>query len=370
MVFFIMMLNEAVSAQKNVRIEVSNPSSLSFKEEVIAISWAKVLKLMPSIDTANFVVYDESGKIEIPHQLEYRGGKQVQNLLLQVSVPQKSKLILLLKKGKPQTCTTKTYARYVPERKDDFAWENDKIAFRMYGKALEKTRENAHGIDVWTKSTTRMVLNERYKSNKYHVDNGDGLDYYHVGNTLGAGNLAPYLADSVWYLGNYSSYKILDNGPLRSTFQLFYDEAAANGIKIKNSKMITLNAGSQMNRIENIYSSESSIDLPLAIGIITRGEPRKNTLQDKDGIMAYWEPEHGKDGIIGVGAIIAKKPQRFVDTNKQLLMITSTKPNEKLVYYTGAAWNKAAEITNSQQWFEYLSNFRKKLTQPLIVKIQ
>ena len=29
---------------------------------------------------------------------------------------------------------------YVPERKDDFAWENDKIAFRAYGKALRKTK--------------------------------------------------------------------------------------------------------------------------------------------------------------------------------------------------------------------------------------
>ena len=31
----------------------------------------------------------------------------------------------------------KVYGRYVPERKDDFAWENEYAAFRMYGPALK-----------------------------------------------------------------------------------------------------------------------------------------------------------------------------------------------------------------------------------------
>lgn len=369
MVMFIMMQGVTANAQKNIKIEINNPSSLEFKGEVVSVSWVKVLKLLPNIDTANFVVYDKTNGIEIPHQLEYKGEKQVQNLLLQVSVPQKSKLMLSLEKGKPKKYTTKTFARYVPERKDDFAWENDKIAFRMYGKALEKTRENAHGIDVWTKSTTKMVLNERYKNNKYHVDNGDGLDYYHVGKTLGAGNMAPYLADSVWYLGNYTSYKILDNGPLRSTFQLFYDEALANGVKIKTTKTISIDAGSQMNRIENVFASQNNIDLPLAIGIITRKEQQKITLEDKNGVIGYWEPEHGKDGITGVGAVIQSKTVSFVKKPIQNLLVTSAKPNEQIVYYTGAAWNKAGEITDSKQWFNYLLNFKKKLEQPLVVKL-
>lgn len=69
------------------------------------------------------------------------------------------------------------YGRYVPERKGDFAWENDKITFRMYGKVLESTpKEMAYGIDVWVKKTDRMVLNERYKRGHYHDDLGDGMD--------------------------------------------------------------------------------------------------------------------------------------------------------------------------------------------------
>ena len=45
------------------------------------------------------------------------------------------------------TCQeTVTYARFVPERSDDFAFENDKVAFRIYGPALKNSGVN-NGID-------------------------------------------------------------------------------------------------------------------------------------------------------------------------------------------------------------------------------
>lgn len=48
--------------------------------------------------------------------------------------------------GTPSQNESKVYGRFVPERYDDFAWENDKIAFRMYGKSLEKVpNQNAWG---------------------------------------------------------------------------------------------------------------------------------------------------------------------------------------------------------------------------------
>ena len=49
-----------------------------------------------------------------------------------------------------------------PERKDDFAWENDRGAYRVYGPALEATGERSFGIDVWTKNTPDPVVNDRY----------------------------------------------------------------------------------------------------------------------------------------------------------------------------------------------------------------
>ena len=360
-----------VSAQKPKHlITVENTSKFN-RSEPVRVSWADVLKVYPTIDTANFQVINKATAGQLPYQLEKLGGAEVRFLLLQVAIKAKSKLELQLSKGKPNPPVTKTYGRYVPERKDDFAWENDKIAFRMYGKALEGTNENAHGMDVWVKRTSDMVINKRYKVDNYHKDHGDGLDYYSVGTTLGAGDMAPYLADTVWYLGNYRSYKVLDNGPLRTSFQLVYDEASANGIKIKVTKQISIDAGSQLNRVENTYSFSEQTALPVAVGLATRKEDKKNIFTDaKAGILGYWEPVHGADGITGVGAIFLKTPIQIKQKHNQLLGIGVAKANQPIIYYTGAAWNKAGEITDSIQWFKYIRDFNEKLKRPLRVKVK
>jgi len=352
-------------------ITVTNPSAIERKDVIFSIPWVDVLKANPTIDTAKFSVMNKFTETQVPHQLEYKGEKTVQNLLLQVSVKAKESLTLLMFAEKAKPATPKTFARYVPERKDDFAWENDKIAFRMYGKALEGTSEDAKGIDVWVKSTPKMVVNDRYRKNDYHTDHGDGLDYYSVGNTLGAGGMAPFINDTVRYSGNYSTWKVLDNGPLRSTFQLTYDEWNAAGFKIKATKTISIDAGSQLNRIENVYSfSGNGNILPVAIGLATRGESAMKVLSDTRGAIGYWEPVHGKDGITGVGAVTEKPIKKAIMQPKQMLALTEVKNNQPYVYYAGAAWNKAAEITTETEWFNYLQQFQKELKSPLKVSVK
>ncbi|SOD12104.1 DUF4861 family protein [Pedobacter xixiisoli] len=349
-------------------ISIKNKSALKREGELVRIDWNELLKRNPKIDTSNLQVVNQATFAQVPFQLEKVGSNEVKFLLLQVSVQPKSTLKVILQDEKSTPLNAKTYGRYVPERKDDFAWENDKIAFRMYGKALEGSNENAYGIDVWVKRTSELVINKRYKVDNYHKDHGDGLDYYSVGQTLGAGDMAPYLADSVWYLGNYKSYKILDNGPLRTTFQLNYDEASANNQRIEVQKLVSIDAGSQMNRIENSYKFKEAGLLPVAVGLATRNEKDKQILQDDKGVIGYWEPVHGEDGITGVGAVLIS-PIKVVKKHNQLLAVTEVKANEPVVYYNGAAWNKAGEITDSQQWFDYLKNFKQKLQQPLVVKV-
>ena len=50
--------------------------------------------------------------------------------------------------GKPAHVDPMTYGRFVPERKDDFTWENNRSAFRVYGPALEATGEISNGMDL------------------------------------------------------------------------------------------------------------------------------------------------------------------------------------------------------------------------------
>ncbi len=358
-----------LSQSKSI-VSIQNKSDLERNEAVVAIKWETILAHFPKIDTTNFVVLNSVTKKQVPFQLEHKGLSSIQNLLVQVSVKAKSTLILFVQKGKPNIFQRKTYARFVPERLDDFAWENDRIAFRAYGKALEGTEGDAFGLDVWVKRTDKMVVNERYKRGEYHIDHGDGLDYYKVGFTLGAGAMAPYVKDSVRYSGNYHRWKSLDVGPLRSSFQLEYDSWNAGGTNVKCTRTISLDAGSQLNRIENNYTFEDSKALPVVIGLSKRPEAGVLLQNEQKGIMGYWEPTNSEDGTTGVGTVINTGIKHMLVKNNQLLALTEVKNNEPIVYYAGAVWDRAGKIVSSDQWFKYLSNFSKELENPLLVTVK
>jgi hypothetical protein len=366
--FFFISADMIGQGNKNVSLTIENKSSFYYTEKVFTIPWQTVLAEFPSIDTSNFKIIDAVSKKELTYQLEYAGSGMIQSLLVQAGIRPNSSVKLLLQKGRHAAFITKTYGRYVPERKEDFAWENDRIAFRMYGKELEQTpKENAYGIDVWVKRTHRMILNERYKRGEYHIDHGDGMDYYHVGLTLGAGNIMPFVNDSIYYSGNYTGWKLLDNGPLRTSFQLSYDAWDVAGKKVSAVKTISLDAGSQLNKLTVLYKYDGFEDLPVVIGIIKRPEPGSMILNEQLGILGYQEPQHGADGTTAVGCIIPA-PVRNMQVNKnQLLAFAIAKKNEPFIYYTGAAWDKAGVITNGQQWFSYLQQTQQQVKNENII---
>jgi hypothetical protein len=351
-------------------IMLKNNSSLPFKEKVVEIDWKLIETGSEKIDTSKMVVIDPISKKQVVFQLESFGGTSIQNLLLQVDLQPKQSKQFVVTYGVRQLFATKTYGRFVPERKEDFAWENDKIAFRMYGKELEKTpKEMAYGMDVWVKRTEKMILNERYKRGEYHIDHGDGMDYYHVGFTLGAGNMAPFIDDSIYYSKNYIGYKVLDNGPLRTSFQLMYDDWTVGSKNVKATKTITLDAGSQLNKITAQYSNYSDTGIAVVAGIITRKGNGVKYLDAVNGIASYWEPEHGKDGITGVACIINNPLSLLEEKKGQILLKTNTDRTHSITYYAGAVWNRAGIITDATMWNNYIINYKQQLTIPVEIKV-
>ena len=345
-------------------ITITNPSGTARNEEVVEIPYQQVSSF--AAKDGNFRLINKQTGKEVPYQLAYEGNEQPKWLLVQVSVPAHGIVILNAAAGKPVAVKARTYGRYVPERKDDFAWENDRMAFRMYGKALENfPAENAHGIDVWAKRTTDLVVDRWYKVNDYHHDNGQGLDYYHVGLTLGGGDIAPFINDSIYYPLHYRTWKVLDNGPLRTTFQLGYEAWQAGNTRVTVVKIISLDAGSQLNKMSIQYSE----NIPVVTGIVKRPEQGSMLLDEKSGVVGYWEPQHGEDGIIGLGMIMPAHNNLMLVTKQHLLAKGDASGREPYIYYAGAAWNKAGRFTTATQWFAYLQAFAEKLQQPLLVKV-
>jgi len=357
----------ASAQQPLARIRIKNTSEMERIAEVVEV---KFTGLLTKINGAPFRVIETTNKKEIPYQLEFKGSDKPLNLLLQITILKPGQEITFdLISGQAAKPEPKTFARYVPERKDDFAWENDVIAFRMYGKALETASDNATGTDIWSKRTDKLVINKWYKENNYHTDLGEGMDYYQVGITLGAGDIAPFVKDSIILSKNYHYFKVLDNGPLRSTFQLGYDSWKAGDVDISATKTISLNAGSQMNRIEVKYNIKGGDQTDVVSGIVKRKDAGSIFLDEKNGVMGYWEPEVINKGIMGIG-ILTSNSKEMKMAKGHLLSRSSIQNNVPFVYYNGGAWNRAGRITTSAEWFNYLTDYKYKLDNPLVVTVE
>lgn len=354
------------SGNKNI-LAIINPISTNREESVVEMTYVDFIKKYSPKKNLFKITNALTGK-EIPYQMEYRGNKSPQNILLLVNLAPGATVFAEVSSGEPEKTEPLTFARFVPERYDDFAWENDKIAFRVYGKALEKTKENAYGQDVWAKRTSKLIINDWYRTGDYHTDHGEGLDFYSVGFTLGDGSNAPFIKDSIYYSKNFRSYKILDNGPLRSSFELTYDEWNVDGKLVKETKTFSLDAGSQLNKISTIYSFSGKDRLPVAIGIVKRKAPGVMLMNEEKGVMGYWEPKHGKDGTIGTGVVVLQNDLSMAVKDGHLLSLTSVDNQKPLVYYSGAAWDKAGRIKNDKEWFDYLTDFNRSIANPALVK--
>jgi rhamnogalacturonyl hydrolase YesR len=351
---------------ENPIISLYNKTGFNRTEDVTEIPYNNFISKIEGYKNSFKISNALTGK-EMEYQLEYKGNKDPQNVLVLINLAPGSKIYARITDEKPSDFMPKTYARFVPERYDDFAWENDRIAFRVYGKALEKTNENAYGLDVWAKRTPKLVINEWYKNSDYHVDHGEGLDFYSVGFSLGAGSSAPYIHDSIYYSKNFRTYKVLDNGPLRSTFQLGYEAWNVNGQSVTESKIISLDAGSQLNKIETEYSFAGKKELPVGIGIVEHKGNGTILLDERNGIMGYWEPQHGNDGTLGIGSVLEEPIVTMKVADNHLLTIINTNSKKTFVYYTGAVWDKAGLITNAKGWFDYLKDFKEKIQRPLVI---
>jgi len=360
--------NLTVSAGTSIEIINHLPQK---RVELVEIPYVKFQKEFLWTKGKTFKLINSATKAELPYQLAYKGNKEPVALLIAVSVAANASLKILVKEGSPALVKSKTFARFVPERYDDFAWENDKVAFRMYGSALEKRKDNALGMDVWSKRTSELIVDKWYKSGDYHTDHGQGMDYYSVGNTLGGGDIAPFVNDSIYFTHNYKTFKVLDNGPLRSTFQLTYPTRNAANIPVTVTKIISIDAGSQLNKVEAIFDFQGVKEMPVVIGIVKRAaQGAAVILNEKDGVMAYWEPESVTNGVLGVAIVAPDSTKKMAVAKGHLLTFTSVKSLQPFSYYSGAAWNRAGQITSAQEWINYLSHFKEGLNSPLIVNLK
>jgi hypothetical protein len=267
----------------------------------------------------------------------------------------------------------KAFGRFNRERFDDFAWENDRIAHRTYGKALETWLGEpltSSTIDIWSKRTQRMVINDWYLADDYHDDHGAGADFYAAGPSRGCGGSGLWENDRLWVSNNFVNSKVYANGPVRVMFELEYAPYKVNGINVAETKRITLDAGQQLSRYESRYRSERPASLTTAVGLkkvlgeVVEASP-------EEGWLLKWEAVARESGNQGLAVIVPPETyaKRTVDELNHLLVLNPNK-DEMAVWWAGFCWDRAGQITSAEGWRKYVAAYAKGVAAPIRVAVK
>lgn len=334
------------------------------------------------------IVIENIAGQEVDYQKTYDG-----KLLIFTSLHPHGKAVYTISKGKPAEPRTYVNGKVYPFRKDDLAWENDLTCYRIYGPALQKTGESSYGTDVWVKNTPGLVVEERYRKDyegnmtenalreagqkvaladidrntTFHLDQGNGMDAYAVGPSLGCGAPALMKDDRLVFPYCYKTCQIRDNGPLRFTAELTYNPTA-NGIT--EHRIISLDRGSHFNRMTVWYDG---IDKPvsLASGVV---------IHDNDALVLgknyvqYADPTDNPrlhQSQIYVATLFPEGVSETRMLKGELnhgLGIINHYQGAPYTYYFGSAWS-LYDVRSQAQWQMVIDEFLSNLRQPLTYTI-
>lgn len=394
----------ACNDSRTVTVTVTNPLAMERSNEMVEVSMETVTDRLGLADTAQIVVLNADGQ-QVPYQITYDG-----KVIFPAAIAAGGTATYTIQTGTPEAFDVKACGRCYPERMDDMAWENDLVAFRAYGPALQAKGERGFGYDLFTKyNTTEPILDAMYakeldketlakiaelkktdpkaaaelsRERSYHIDHGYGMDCYAVGPTLGAGVAALMVNDSIIYPWCYKNQEILDNGPLRFTVKLEFTPLTVKGDStVVETRLITLDAGSHLNKTAVSYSNLKET-LPIVAGIVLH-EPDGAVVADAaNGYITYVDPTTGPDNgkiFMGVAVPAVVKDAKTVlfsekekkernNADGHVLAVSDYEPGSEYIYYWGFAWDKA-DIKTADAWNRYMADFAQKVRNPLTVKV-
>jgi len=277
------LLTGGAACAAGVNVTVSNDGGLARPAAVVAVPFAEIAKLAPDLRMYHLVVRDPKGRVlpsQVTNYQHDHHGAEYDDLVFSWNFAAGEKRAVFSVEPSATATPPETpcvYARPVPERFSDMAWENDRIAHRMYGLPLngpeaaavgEKLRGS--GVDVWGKRVRYPIIDRWYAKghDQFHKDGeGEGLDLYSIGGSRGDGGTGIWDGQKLWTSDNFSYVRVLSNGPRRAAFSLAYSSWAA-GAKgnFEELKHITVDCGVNFDAIETSFGFIGDEAL-VAIGI-------------------------------------------------------------------------------------------------------
>ncbi|MCV2367253.1 DUF4861 domain-containing protein [Roseateles oligotrophus] len=382
-------------ASERLVLSAQHPLDIARPAETLAIAWSEVARALPGALLQQLIVRNAAGQ-SLPYQVtnldplarDPQGlGLAYGELLFQhdfAAGEQSARFTVEKSASVSPPFETKVFARFVPERLDDFAWENDKIAHRTYGAALAapappgsgKEVLVTSGIDVWFKRVAYPIIDRWYNKGHehYHHDEGEGLDMYSVGRSCGAGGTGIWDGSSLHSSRNYTRWRVIANGPIRAVFELGYEAWDGASTPVSETKRFTIDAGRYFHQIDSTLTFTGGQRLRLAVGLnkspaYKERSPRIATQQlPAQGGLTQWVSQSGGDFGTALLLPLADEVSYAVDGANSLIT-TPLVSGQVLRYYVGAIWSRAAEVKTEAAWREFVAAEALRRRVPVLVTV-
>lgn len=365
----------ASCSTQDLKVAVTNGSELDRENETVELCFRSLQESVASLSSDNVVVLDAQGA-QVPSQVYCEADGSVK-LIFQASVPAAGTAEYTVSTGEREEYPMLAYSRHVPERMDDYAYENNVVAGRIYGPALEFPR--TYGSDVWVKCTDRLVIDDWFAKGDYHHNYGEGMDCYKVGGTLGGGALAPYGGSDDFVIGdNWASFEHICDGPVRTKATFTYDAVDAQGLKYSACRVLELDANSHFVKSVMTFCpvGHEADSLDVVLGAVTH-----EVLSRADGQnwIAFTEKASDSkqpevDGNISIALVydaaeLADNPLAGVgDVEEHAAIITKEAAGKPITVWTGSGWSQGG-VESPQAWERMVRDFAYAKANPLIVEI-
>ncbi|SMO94254.1 DUF4861 domain-containing protein [Gracilimonas mengyeensis] len=273
---------------------------------------------------------------------------------------------------------------------DGPAWENDKVGFRQY-------IDGRNGRDLYGKKSPQMALDtvgisdEGGLEDNYHVMLPWGRDILAVGNSLGLGGLAILRNNKPVRLGiriddersniDTTTYELLYEGPVRSSFRLSYEGWNTGTGKADLVNDVTIWAGQY--RYTNTVHLESSNPVDtLLVGLVNIHNQTDPVVLDDatENYTAFYTHDqqgYDREWYIGMGLIFPdasyldyrRAPDSGPGVTNSFLTMFELEGEKSLEYEAVAGWGVSDENFRDSSYFRnFMAEETRKVATPVIIE--
>jgi len=240
--------------------------------------------------------------------------------------------------GKIPAC----HVRFIGERAEDIAWENDRAAFRIYSREVKA--KVSSGVDYWTKKVAHPIVETWYAQNaqgkSYHKDYGEGYDFYSVGRNRGVGGTGIMTSGGLSVPQPYANYRIYSDTPDLVDFEISYQPYEADGRMIYEKKRIRMILSTHFYQVTSTVETSDGLPAVLAVGLTDFGAAKVEQNAQR-GLLSLVEKISDNDGSIGCAVFADPADVKGFETvGKDRLILLNVKSGEPVTYYVGAGWSQ------------------------------